>query len=294
MKTLNPWGGPGDPSTPQQNSNYHHEPDAKPRYDARELWSVPAVSSYLGIAFSLWSLIENRLILAVIFLALLSAILAAYLIVVHRKYRDCKPYKKIDKHLHKLSHHVNEFMAKLKQPSEGDMQDAAAIASKNVLTDASNIFTMLIGHECTASLMLPETVKPGQEQILQTVQYCHNASPDRERHRGTGIAIGKGVPGYAFTSGEVITWRDTDKNFVPSRSDHRKYYVSGMCIPLRWGFEYLGLVNIDCRAENGFSDEMHKELGAVIGNHMSFIQVTTLLLRKTSGADVERNVTAVS
>jgi hypothetical protein len=260
----------------------------------RELWSIPAVSGYIGIALSLWSVIVDRLVYTAIVLTILSIILALYLFAVNRKCKVYKPYKKVDVDVHKLTYHVHDLVTKLRHAPEQEWKMQAAIATKSVLTDASNMFTTLTGYPCTASLMLPispDNGNPVPERLLQTVQYCHNAKPERESQKSSGIAIGKGVPGRAFTSGDVITWRDSDSNFVSTRTEHRKYYASGMCCPIRSGLEFIGLVNIDCLAEDGFSDTLHRELGAAVANAIGFITMT-LELRMISRSQSRNDVAA--
>jgi hypothetical protein len=257
-------------------------------------WSVPAVAAYFGTATAAAAAMSNRWIVATLTLAILCAILGAYLTDVHRKYRLYKPYKKIEKQLRNLSHHTLEYVIRLRQAPDFECDMLGAIATKNILTDASNMFTVLTNVQCTASLMLPvhpEGAKLGNERMLQTVQYCHNVCAERERSTGCGIAIGKGAPGHAFASGEVVTWRDTDPNFHSLRLDHKKYYRSGMCIPLKSGFEYIGLVNIDCCAENVFSEKMHRTLGALVGDSISYV-IVTLELRKSGAAHTRKDTAA--
>lgn len=155
------------------------------------------------------------------------------------------------------------------------------------------MFSILTTFKCTASIMLLEPLRADAEQILCTAQYCHNASPQREKQRGAGLAVGKGIAGRAFTSGDVVTWTHTDPSFITTRTDYRKYYASGLTAPIKLGAHYLGIVNIDCLEENAFSDKLHAELGGAVADAISSITAALELRMTVPPSEARKEVKSI-
>jgi transcriptional regulator with GAF, ATPase, and Fis domain len=161
---------------------------------------------------------------------------------MYRRYSRFKRYKKIDAELHRLTSRTHDYLFELRiANNHGEYDMAAALATKNALTAASNIFTTLLATPCTASLML---VANGR---LTTSLYCHNVDPQREANPSSGLDPGHGVAGQAFGTREPVIWTVEDKTFRDIRKDHRKFYLSGISVPFKVGGEYFGLLNIDCK-----------------------------------------------
>lgn len=256
-------------------------------HDHRSIWSVPAIATYIGTIVTLWSVAENALQWAVVTLAITCLVLAGYLFVVNRKYRVCKPYRKIDEHFRRMTHHLRDHLHLLKDCPAQELERQAATATKSVLNDASNIFSALVGERCTSSIMLPE-VGPGPESVLMTAMYCHNVHPQRENLKSGGIPVGKGIVGRAFVSGDVVTWSRSDSDFILTRADYLKYYASGLTAPIKLGSEYVGVLNIDCLVEHAFENKLHGELGAAVADVVSSITAALALRRQHNGVSKSR------
>ena len=247
--------------------------------DARSLWSVPAISGYVGTIVTLWSVVENALQWAVVTLVIVCLVLAGYLIVIHRKYRVCKPFRKVDEHVRRMAHHMRDHLHLLKECPVQELERQTATAIKSVLNDTSNIFSTLVGERCTSSIMLPDT-GADTERTLMTAFYCHNVHPQRENVKSTGVLASKGIVGRALVSGEVVTWTRSDAEFVETRRDYHKYYASGLTAPIKMGSELIGVLNVDCPREHAFQSKLHSELGAAAADVISSITAALALRRQ--------------
>lgn len=256
-------------------------------HDHRSLWSVPAISGYIGTIVTLWSVMENPLQWAVVTLAITCVVLAGSLLVIHGKYRVCKRYREIDKHIRRMTHHLRDHLHLLKGCPAQELERQAATATKSVLNDASNIFSALVGAPCTSSIMLPET-DPDSKRVLVTAMYCHNVHPQRENVKSAGIPVDKGIVGRAFVSGDVVTWSRSDADFIQIRTDYLKYYASGLTAPIILDSEYVGVLNIDCPLEHAFDNKLHGELGAAAADVISSITAALALRRQRSGISRSR------
>lgn len=221
----------------------------------KELLSIPAVATYVGTAASIWAIATHYLLQGVIVLSLLSVILLLYNIGMYRRYVHFKRYKVIDAELHRLTHRTHDFLLDLRiANNHGEYDKLAAIATKNALNVASNVFSTLIASPCTASLMLH------QKGRLTTSLYCHNVDPQRENTPSKGLDSGEGIAGQAFVTGDAVVWTVEDHTFREIRKDFKRFYLSGISVPFKVGGQYAGLLNVDCKLAAGFDLSSHKEL----------------------------------
>lgn len=233
----------------------------------KQLFSVPAIATYIGTGFGAWGVFKNNLILATISLGILCILLLGYLYVINSKYKKHKRYKEINSELHRLAHRTRDFITLLRcHESESDVLHLVDAALRNALTVASNSFSKLTASNCSASLMLRNN-----GQNIKTVLYCHNADPQRDSQPSGSLSIDEGVAGKAMSTGNVVVWDKGDSTFKPTRKDYEKYYTSGISIPFKSGFDYMGLINIDTLDRNVFDEKLHQEVGATIADTVGLI-----------------------
>lgn len=232
----------------------------------KELLSVPAIATYFGTAASIWAISTQYLLHGVIVLSLLCVILLLYNLGMYRRYAHFKRYKKIDSELRRLTHRTHDFLLDLRIANGyGEYDKAAAIATKNALNVASNVFSTLLASPCTASLMLH---KQGR---LITSLYCHNVNPERENNPSKGLDPGQGIAGQAFVTGDAVIWAVNDHNFREIRKEYKRFYLSGISVPFKVGGQYSGLLNVDCGLNQGFSAEAHKDIALCIADVVATI-----------------------
>lgn len=233
----------------------------------REIYSVPAIATYVGTGVSVWAVAQHYLLLAVVAMSLVICLLLIYLFFTHKKYRIHRRFRQIDSELHKLAHRTRDYVSELRMAGNvNEARQFSGAAIKHALTVASNCFSRLIGKPCSASLMLRVS-----HDMLTTVQYCYNTDPQRESRRSSPLPISDGIAGKALTSGDVVVWTKGDPTFIPTRQDFGQYYQSGICVPFQASLTYVGLLNVDTKDENMFSYDMHKQIGAAIGDTIGLI-----------------------
>ena len=229
--------------------------------------------------------IENNLRNTAISLSILSLILVGYLYVVNEKYKKYKykykSYEKIipiiDSQLHRLCHRTRDYTTCLRAAENAqETENYAESAIKNALISASNTFAELTGVTCTSSMMLIQ-----KDGSLKTTLYCPNVDPQRESRPSGNLSTDSGIAGEALSTGNVVSWSSGDTKFKQTRNDFAEYYNSGICIPFKSGFEYLGLLNIDSLETNKFNDKKHREIAATFGDSIALIlEIKNLWLEK--------------
>lgn len=234
----------------------------------KELFSMPSLATFLSAAIAVWAYHEEELLIAVSTLSVLSILLVGYLLVMHRKYRKIKRFKEIDEEIHRLTHRMRDYLTELQASLDNnEAKQVIGNATKSALTTASNIFTILTGEKCVASLMLPDR-NTGK---LHTVQYSFDVDPQREGNRSNGLDKDQGVAGLAFNSGDVVVWDNHDSQFVRIRENYEECYLSGISIPFKAGYSYAGILNVDCMACGVFNKREHKQVGAALADALGII-----------------------
>lgn len=230
-------------------------------------WTNPvAIATYIGAIGSYIAYLKEFDLLAITFLSVLVLILTLNNLIVYRRYVKYKRYTTIDTELHRLTHRTRDFIGDLRMTTyifEAEEKSASAI--KGALTTAANIFTLITGDKCTASLMLEKS------GALRTYLYCHQVDPERENKPSGEMPSGEGIAGQAFTTGDVVVWGDQANSFRKIRQDHEAFYRSGMSIPFRAGQKYAGLLNIDTLTANAFQKNPHKQIGATVADQIGVI-----------------------
>lgn len=233
----------------------------------KHLYSVPAIATYIGTGIALWSALQNYILGVAVTLGVLSIVLAIYLYFTNQKYKKYKPYKSIDSELHRLCHRTRDFITLLRcADDKNEVMHLADSAIRNALTSASHAFTKLTGHQCSASIMLKQS-----DGSLKTIQYCHNSDPQRESQPSDCLPTDSGVAGEALSTGNVVSWSKGDPKFDSTRSNFEDYYISGISAPFKSGFEYMGLLNIDCLEINKFNAKEYREISAMIADSIGLI-----------------------
>lgn len=239
-----------------------------------------AVASYLGLGVSIYGAFNS--IHAVTYSGLLFLVFSLSVSLLNREitYQKCKikfgisvkhknTYEKIakikineyelliyelNKYMHSLAHEVRDCVSDLRaieqsKDYEEEAKQRIATSTERILNYASTSFTKLLNCECVASLMLRE-----QNRTLTTVCYSGNASRERTGRRSGSLAINGGIAGKAFETKDVVEWKIGDPLFTPIRERFEDFYRSGMSIPFRVGYEYGGILNIDCMDTNAFGN----------------------------------------
>lgn len=277
----------------------------------RDLVSFPAVMTYIGTAVSIYSILNNNAQLALSILGLIALFLFWTAINTHVRLKKTKDHasqllKKLEqtnaslssienKHkeqirslaedMHRLVHKSRDYLTDARTtPTNGNPIATLAAehekAIKTILSISSKTFSKLIGVTCTSSLMLKDS-----RDKLQTIYYCTNVSPDREGNPANPLRINEGIAGQAMTVRDVRVWSisDTHSHFVPTRTNNTTFYKSGLCVPFKQGYAYVGLLNIDAIDLNSFSYENHKHVGAAFADMLGLIFECHDILRGNYG-----------
>jgi transcriptional regulator with GAF, ATPase, and Fis domain len=236
----------------------------------KDIYSVPAIATYLGLVASVISIRNDRFAIAITALFMLSAILLIYLIIFHNKYLLYKRFKNIDKYLHCLNHRHRDYVLSLRlAEDEKEAKEESARTIISTLSIVSDIFSTLTGVDCTASLMLK--TKANSSVVLKTVQYCNQVNPERLSKNSSALLEHEGIAGKALQTGDVIVWTKGDNIFKPTRSKHDSFYLSGMSVPFKANGDYAGLLNIDSPNEEIFDRDDHKQLAASLADSLGLI-----------------------
>lgn len=250
----------------------------------KELFSLPGIATFLGLAISIWGLVSERTYTTFIVLCALVAILLFYLVAQHRKYSEQKnlnielreayvrhdielkeklnkqktQLKNICREFHNLLHRSRDYFTSARTCSNrNELSLMLGEAIVRTLTIASNTFSVISGKKCSASLMLKK-----RDGMYQTIFYCYNADPDRSTTPSKALHSDEGLIGRALITKGTILWSDKDKHFFATRDDYSKYYLSGICTPLEKSFDTVGVLNIDCLFHDVFELDDHGDLSS--------------------------------
>ncbi|MBL8329542.1 MAG: GAF domain-containing protein [Rubrivivax sp.] len=259
----------------------------------KELFSLPSIATFAGLGLAVWTLVEQRAGMTFTVLAVVVCILVGYLVALHRKNTDLKrQLKEMEDSLtrriqslsdelfresqrrrelavgfHKLTHRSRDYLSDARtSTSSTELQERLVAAIKMALTTASTTFSQLTGRTCSASVMTKQ-----RDGRFGTWLYCQNANPQRESKPSAPIAATQGIVGRAVTTGDVVAWIDTDHTFFRTRPDHSLFYRSGLCVPFKKSYDYLGILNLDSLDTDAFDYTQHKEIGAAFADQLGLL-----------------------
>lgn len=259
----------------------------------KEIFSFPTLVGVLGTALGVWGVVAERALLIFLVLCGVMLVLFCYLLSTRKQYlaqrqlasdnsrqvveitRALDDYRRgasrqideICKSFHQLTHRSREYVTALKTTPEGtDTVDELKSAMKMVLTTASGNFSEILGFKCTASVMMRS-----RENVFKTTWYCHNTAAQRESKPSTPLRPDEGLVARALNTKDAVFWKDTDDTFFPTRADHKKYYRSGVCVPIQKCFDYVGMFNLDSLELDAFDYKVHKELAEAYADMVGLI-----------------------
>lgn len=248
------------------------------RAHLEEIKKIPLISTFIGACsflaalFAIFQSSNEHIEFALIFTLFIASATSLLFGRYYNKYKILKVkfdkeinhsnkntelLEDLSKELSMFDENFNELMDITKQVvtnmirTHPESIDEFTWGVRQVLDSCATYFTDIKKKKCVASIMIRQS-----DGCYVTAIYSGNVPYKRSEEESSRLSDGKGYVSRAFRYKRPQLWNleENDPYFEVIRSDHEKYYCSGISVPIFVFGEKQAVLNVDCEHVNGMNE----------------------------------------